>query len=216
MEIAAWWPWATAQMMFSGPQAASPPKNTPGLRRHHGRLVDLRHAPLVELEADVALDPGEAVLLADRHQHVVALEHDLLARGLELRPAALVDADLLHLLEADAGQPALVEQELLGRVVVEDRDALVLGVLDLPGRRLHHAPRRAHGDLHVHAAEAQRRCGSSPWPCCRRRSRPRACRPCARARRRRRSASRCRCGCWPRLPCGRGCRGPCPWARRCR
>ena len=31
MEIAAWWPCATAQMMFSGPHAASPPKNTPGL-----------------------------------------------------------------------------------------------------------------------------------------------------------------------------------------
>jgi hypothetical protein len=30
MEIAASWPWATAQMMFFGPNAASPPKNTPG------------------------------------------------------------------------------------------------------------------------------------------------------------------------------------------
>ena len=30
MEMAAWWPWATAQMMFFGPNAASPPKNTHG------------------------------------------------------------------------------------------------------------------------------------------------------------------------------------------
>ena len=30
MEIAAWWPCATAQMMFFGPNAASPPKNTFG------------------------------------------------------------------------------------------------------------------------------------------------------------------------------------------
>jgi hypothetical protein len=30
MEIAASWPCATAQMMFFGPNAASPPKNTPG------------------------------------------------------------------------------------------------------------------------------------------------------------------------------------------
>ena len=29
MEIAAWWPCSTAQMMFCGPNAASPPKNTP-------------------------------------------------------------------------------------------------------------------------------------------------------------------------------------------
>ena len=30
MEIAAWCPCSTAQMMFSGPHAASPPANTPG------------------------------------------------------------------------------------------------------------------------------------------------------------------------------------------
>ena len=30
METAASWPWATAQMMFFGPKAASPPKNTRG------------------------------------------------------------------------------------------------------------------------------------------------------------------------------------------
>src|SRR5581483_1749687 len=62
---------------------------------------------------------------------------------------------LLHLLEAHAGKAALVDEELLGRVVVEDRDALMLGVLDLPGRSLHHPPRRADRDLHVHAAEAK-------------------------------------------------------------
>src|SRR5581483_11312867 len=111
--------------------------------------------PLVELDADAAFDPREAVLLADRRQHIVALEDDLFARGLELWPSALVDADLLHLLEAHAGKAALVDEELLGRVVVEDRDALMLGVLDLPGRSLHHPPRRADRDLHVHAAEAK-------------------------------------------------------------
>ena len=43
-----------------------------------GRLerlrIDHRHVPLVELDADVALDPGEGVLLADRDQHVVAFD----------------------------------------------------------------------------------------------------------------------------------------------
>jgi hypothetical protein len=38
----------------------------------HGPGVDLRHAPFVERDADVALDPGERVLLADGDQHVVA------------------------------------------------------------------------------------------------------------------------------------------------
>ena len=40
--------------------------------RRHGLRVDLGHVPLVELDADVALDPRERVLLADRDQHVVA------------------------------------------------------------------------------------------------------------------------------------------------
>ncbi len=31
MEIAAWWPCSTAQMMFLAPKAASPPKKTPGM-----------------------------------------------------------------------------------------------------------------------------------------------------------------------------------------
>ena len=47
IEIAASWPCATAQMMFFGPKAASPPKKTLGMRRLHaspGRR--LRHAPL--------------------------------------------------------------------------------------------------------------------------------------------------------------------------
>src|SRR5205823_269953 len=128
-----------------------------GPGRHHGNLVDLRHAPFVELEADVALDPGEAVFLANRHQHVVAFEHDLFTGRLQLGSAVPIDADLLHLLEAHAGEPALREQELLWRVIVQDRNALVLGILDLPRRGLHHAPRRAHRNFDVHAAEPETR-----------------------------------------------------------
>ena len=72
IEIAASCACATAQMMFLGPNAASPPKNTPGRRRLHRHRIDDRHAVLVELDADVALDPRERVLLADRQDHVVA------------------------------------------------------------------------------------------------------------------------------------------------
>ena len=75
--------------MFFGPNAASPPKKTFGMRRLHRRLVDDRHAPLVELDADVALDPGEGVLLADRDQHVVALEVDVGLAGRHELAAAL-------------------------------------------------------------------------------------------------------------------------------
>ena len=74
IEIAASWPCATAQMMFFGPNAASPPKNTCGSVDWNVDLVEHRHAPFVELDADVALDPREGVLLADGDQHVVAFE----------------------------------------------------------------------------------------------------------------------------------------------
>jgi hypothetical protein len=64
MEIAASWPWATAQMMFLGPRAASPPKKTSGRVDCSVTGSTTGHARLVELEAEVALDPGERVLLA--------------------------------------------------------------------------------------------------------------------------------------------------------
>ena len=37
MDIAAWWPCATAQIMFSGPQAASPPKKILEIGVYNGR-----------------------------------------------------------------------------------------------------------------------------------------------------------------------------------
>ena len=99
IDSAASWPWATAQMMFLGPNAASPPKKTFGMGRGHGLGVDLGHVPLVELDADVALDPGERVLLADRDQHVVAGNVLVgLAGGHEVA-AALGVVLGLHLLE---------------------------------------------------------------------------------------------------------------------
>ena len=49
----------------------------------HGDLVHHRHAPLVELDAGVPLDPRESVFLPDGHQDVVAL--DLSRDGFPLR-----------------------------------------------------------------------------------------------------------------------------------
>ena len=51
-----------------------------GLGRHHRRAIHHGHAVLVELEADVALDPLERVLLADGEDDVVARQHDRLDR----------------------------------------------------------------------------------------------------------------------------------------
>jgi hypothetical protein len=68
IETAASWPWATAQMMFLGPKALSPPKNTLGLVDCMVRYRPTGIVPGVELEAGVALDPGKRVLLADRRR----------------------------------------------------------------------------------------------------------------------------------------------------
>ena len=58
-------------MMFLGPQAASPPKKMPGAGALHGFLVHHGHVPFVEFDAEIALDPGERVFLADGENHVV-------------------------------------------------------------------------------------------------------------------------------------------------
>ena len=61
--------------MFLGPNAASPPKKTFGLVDCMVTGSTTWHVPFVEFDADVALDPGKRVLLADGDQHVVAF-HD--------------------------------------------------------------------------------------------------------------------------------------------
>ena len=45
-------------------------------RALHGLLVHHGHVPLVELDADVALDPGERVFLADGEDHIVGGEEN--------------------------------------------------------------------------------------------------------------------------------------------
>src|SRR5207302_11043576 len=42
-----------------------------GARRLESGRIDDRHVPFVELDAEIALDPREGVLLADREDHVV-------------------------------------------------------------------------------------------------------------------------------------------------
>src|SRR5438128_11730709 len=79
-----------------------------GLKSH---LVDDRHVPFVELDAEIALDPREGVLLADREDHVV--------RGQELLSDDALGGDapagvelVLHPLEAHPGEAAVLDDEL--------------------------------------------------------------------------------------------------------
>src|SRR6185437_1450956 len=128
------------------------------MRRGEGRLVDLGHAPLVvELDADVALDPGERVLLADGDEHVVAGEVLVRLAGMHQLAPALGVVLGLHLLEGDAGELAVVVREFLRHEEIVDRDALVLRVFLFPRRRLHLLEAGAHDDVDLFAAETPRR-----------------------------------------------------------
>ena len=123
-------------------------------RRRHGHLVDDRHAPGVELEADVALDPRERVFLADRHQDVVAREVNLrLARRHELPPALLV-ALRRDLLERHARQFSAFMRDGFRDKEVVNGNAFVRRVFLFPRRGLHLVEPRANDHLHLFAAEA--------------------------------------------------------------
>ena len=124
--------------------------------RDEGLRIDLRHVPLVELDAAVALDPGEGVLLADRDQHVVAGDGLVgFARGHQVA-AALGVVFGLHLLEGDADELAADMLECHRHHEIEDRNVLVKGVFLFPGARLHFLEAGTHDHLDVFAAEPAR------------------------------------------------------------
>src|SRR5580700_6493096 len=124
--------------------------------RGHGRGSDLRHIPLVERDAAIALDPGEGILLSDGDQHVVAGKVLIRLAGRYQIAAAFGVAHRLDLFEDDTGQLAVVVGEFLGHQEIEDRDILVHGVLLFPGGRLHLLEAGAHDHLDVLAAEPAR------------------------------------------------------------
>ena len=125
-------------------------------RRLEGALVDDRHVPLVELDADVALDPRKGIFLADREDHVVRRQ-ELLARDTLARDAAVRVEVIFHRLEQHADELAILDHERLRRVVHDDLDILRLGILEFPVGRLEKLPRLAGHDLDVLRAEPQRR-----------------------------------------------------------
>ena len=145
--------------------------------------------------AEIALDPRERVLLADRDQHVVAGEVDVgLAGRNELAPALLV---LLRrdLFERDAGQLAVLVRERL-----RHEDSCGSGC---PRARRPPSPTATPSSRRSPSARrpapprrpAASSCGSSPSRYCRRPARRRACRSSSCGRTTRSRASRCRCGC---------------------
>src|SRR5690606_22839396 len=114
-----------------------------------------RHVPFVELDAEVALDPRERVLLPDREHDVVARDQDLVDHAAVEDAAALIDV-VLELVETHPHELAVLDDESLRRVIDDDLDALLLRVLELPVGSLEELPRLARHDLHVLRAEPQR------------------------------------------------------------
>ncbi len=107
----------------------------------NGRLMrprlQLRQTPAVELQADVALDPGKGVLLPDGDEDVVAGDVDVRLAGRHELAAALLVLLRRNLFEGHAGQATCLMGEGLRHQIVENRDALMHRVLLFPGRGLH-------------------------------------------------------------------------------
>jgi hypothetical protein len=100
---------------------------------------------------------GNGILLAHRHQHIIAFEMMIrLAGRNEIAPALCI---LLGFdpLEDHAGELAVRVYELLGHKVVEDRDIFPDRVLLLPWRRLHLLETGADDHLHIVTAKPSRR-----------------------------------------------------------
>src|SRR2546421_8422670 len=74
-----------------------------GLKSH---LVDARYVPLVELDAEIALDPREGVLLADRENDIIGGEQHLTEAALARDAAFGIDV-IRHLVEQHPGQLAV-------------------------------------------------------------------------------------------------------------
>src|SRR5688572_446300 len=117
--------------------------------------IDDGHVVTIELESQVALDPRERVLLADREHDVVAGQEHF-AQRLRARDFAVSVELVLELVEAHADELAAFDDEFLRAMVDDDLDALFLGVLELPVGRLEELPRLARDDLDVFRAEPQR------------------------------------------------------------
>ena len=217
IEIAASWPWATAQMMFFGPNAASPPKNTLG---SVDCIVTLSTTGMPHLSNSMPMSRsihGKAFSWPIGDQHVVAGEDARRARrwapaggGPSRRTAAFTFSNITPVSLPLSCVNALGTRKLwIGM-------PSCMRVFLFPRRRLHFleaASARRPSRLRRPGASMN---GSSPSRCCRRPARSRACRSCRCGRTTRWTASRCRCGCSPPPPCGRGCRGRGRAARRCR
>ena len=98
--------------MFFGPEGRIAAEENAFARTHHRRLVDDRAIPLIELDADVALDPRECIVLADCQDDVVAGNRPFTDHRAAIDAAILIDV-VFHKLERHADELAVLEHEFL-------------------------------------------------------------------------------------------------------
>ncbi len=128
-----------------------------GNARLHRDLIDDGHAPSVEFETDVALDPWKRIFLPDRHQYVVALhQHVRLTGGYQLAMALGVVCSS-YFLKHDAAKLAVLVFEFQRHQKIENGNAFVLRVFFLPRRGFHFLKAAAYDHFDFLAAEPLRR-----------------------------------------------------------
>src|SRR6516165_3098008 len=111
-----------------GPEGGIAAEEHFGMSRGHAR-VDFRHIPFIELDPDVALDPGEGILLHDGDKHIIAGKMLVRIAGWNERAPSLAIEFGPDLLEQDAGETAILVGEFFRYQEIEDRDVFVHGVL---------------------------------------------------------------------------------------
>ena len=116
-----------------------------------------RQTPFIKLDTDIALDPGEGVLLTDGNQDRITFHQHIRHAGGYQRAATFFVIHRFHNLKAHAGQFALDMFKRLGHMEVQNRNTLVQRIFFLPGRSLHLFKAAAHDHLHVAATHAPRR-----------------------------------------------------------
>ena len=82
-------------------------------RTHHGLFIDNRTFPFIEFNTDVAFDPWECIVLADRKNDVVAGNRHFACYGAAINASLLINV-VLHQLEGHANELAVLKDEFLG------------------------------------------------------------------------------------------------------
>ena len=81
-------------------------------RTHHRSLVDDRAVPLIEIDANIPLDPRKRVVLTDRENDVVARNHDFSNGATPVDIAVVIDL-VFHPIKFHSDKFAVLDDKLL-------------------------------------------------------------------------------------------------------